>query len=146
MSPRPSLPSTLPESDGPLVSVVVPTYEDAELVDAALESIAAQTHSAVEAVIVDSSGVDWLEALAAETDWIRYAYQEPAGLSAARNYGIDLAEGEYVSSSTPTTSGSPRNWSDSSLPLRAVLTSCKATRTSSRTESGAVSPRFLSRT
>ncbi len=96
MSPHPSLPSTLPDSDGPLVSVVVPTYEDAEYIGGALESIADQTHTPVEAIIVDSSGVDWLESLAMETDWCRYVFQEPSGLSAARNYGIELAEGEYV--------------------------------------------------
>lgn len=96
MTNMPSLPSTLPTDDGPLVSVVVPTYNDAEYIGTALESIAAQTYSMVEAVVIDSSGINWLESLAAETDWIEYAYQEPAGLSAARNYGIELASGEYV--------------------------------------------------
>lgn len=96
MCPRPSVPATRPDSDGPLVSVIVPTYQDAELIHRALESIASQTHSALECIVVDSSGVEWLEALAAETDWIRYSYQEPAGLSAARNHGIDLATGEYI--------------------------------------------------
>lgn len=95
MTTRPSLSETRPTT-GPLVSVVVPTYEDSEYVSSALESIAAQTHPNVEAILVDSSGVEWLESLADETDWVRYTFQEPAGLSAARNCGIDLAEGEYV--------------------------------------------------
>lgn len=96
MASRLSLPSTFPEPEGPLVSVVVPTYEDAEYVGTAIESLAAQTHGDVEAIVVDSSGVEWLEALADDTDWVRYEYQEPAGLSAARNRGIDIAHGDYI--------------------------------------------------
>lgn len=96
MSQRPSIPSTLSDADGPLVSVIIPTYGDAEFIKTALKSIAAQTHSNVEAVIVDSTGVDWLADLAAETDWLEYTFQEPTGPSAARNHGIELAEGTYV--------------------------------------------------
>lgn len=96
MSHSLSLPSSLPEHDGPLVSVVVPTYEDADYIDAALESIAAQTYSQIELIIVDSSGVDWLAAVAADADWIEYTFQEPSGLSAARNHGISVANGEYI--------------------------------------------------
>lgn len=96
MSPRHSLPATRPDSDDPRVSVVVPTYEDAEFVGRALESIAEQTYDAIEVVLVDSSGVEWLESLAAETDWVHYSFQEPSGLPAARNHGIELASGEFV--------------------------------------------------
>lgn len=96
MDSRPSLPETRPPNDGPLVSVIVPTYEDSEFIGPALESIANQTHSNVEPIIVDSSDVGWLESLAAGTDWIQYTFQEPKGLSAARNRGIDLARGDYI--------------------------------------------------
>ena len=95
MTPDVDLPASL-LGDGPLVSVVVPTYEDAEYLPDALGSIAAQTHGNVEVVVVDSSGVDWLRDLATETEGLEYVYQAPSGLSAARNAGIDAASGEIV--------------------------------------------------
>ncbi len=91
-----SLPETRSDEDGPLVSVIIPTYEDSEHVGAALRSLAVQTYSNIEVVLIDSSGVGWLESLAGETDWIRYSFQQPTGLSTARNRGIDLAQGEYI--------------------------------------------------
>ncbi|ERG94883.1 glycosyltransferase, partial [Haloquadratum walsbyi] len=96
MSIRGSLSKTRSDEDGPLVSVILPTYEDSEYIGSALRSIAAQTYSHVEVILIDSSGVSWLKSLADEVDWIKYSFQKPTGLAAARNKGIDLAEGEYV--------------------------------------------------
>lgn len=90
---------TPPESlrgEGTLVSVVVPTYEDADRLSDALESVAAQTHGNVELIVVDSSDVRWIRDLAASVEGMEYLYQEPRGLSAARNAGIDAAQGEVV--------------------------------------------------
>ena len=75
------------------VSVVIPTLGDPLLADA-LDSVAAQTHEHTEVVLVDGSDGGIEESLRERADV--YAYQEPAGLSAARNYGIDLASGEFV--------------------------------------------------
>lgn len=90
-----SLPDSL-SGDGPLVSVIVPTYGDAEYVDGALESIAAQTRGNLEVVLVDGSGIDRLAALAEAVEWLTYVYQEPRGLAAARNRGIEAATGEVI--------------------------------------------------
>ena len=91
-----SLPDPLTRGDGPLVSVVVPTYGDSAFVGEAIESVAAQTYSTLELVVVDSSGVAWLRDLAADVEGFTYVFQEPRGLGAARNRGIDRASGEYV--------------------------------------------------
>jgi glycosyltransferase involved in cell wall biosynthesis len=90
-----SLPDSL-RGDGPLVSVVVPTYDDSEHVGGALESIAAQTHDSVEIVVVDGSGVEWLRELAAGVEGFEYVFQEPRGLGAARNRGLDAATGDVI--------------------------------------------------
>ncbi|MGQ5516609.1 glycosyltransferase family 2 protein [Halococcus saccharolyticus] len=95
MSRDVSLPDSL-RGDGPLVSVIVPTYDDSEYVGSALESIGAQTHDNVEIVVVDSSGVEWLHELAAEIEGLEYVFQEPRGLGAARNRGLDVATGEVI--------------------------------------------------
>ena len=89
----------LPEvmsGDGPLVSVILPTYDDAQYLPAALESVGRQTYQNLEVVIVDSTGVSWVEALANDRHWIRYTYSRPQGLSAARNDGIERANGSYI--------------------------------------------------
>ncbi|HET7323710.1 MAG TPA: glycosyltransferase [Halococcus sp.] len=90
-----SLPESLHRGNGPLVSVIVPTYRDSEYVGEALESIAAQTHKNIEIILVDSSGVSWLRDLA-RIEGFEYIYQEPRGLAAARNLGLDAATGEIV--------------------------------------------------
>jgi glycosyltransferase involved in cell wall biosynthesis len=94
-----ALPDGLADGDGsdPRVSVVVPTYGDDEYLPGALESVGAQDAGVgVEVVVVDSGGVDWLRALADRHDAVRYVYQEPSGLAAARNRGVDAATGDVV--------------------------------------------------
>jgi len=77
----------------PTVSVVVPTLGAPLLADA-LDSVAAQTYDQIEIVVVDGSENGIADDLRDRIDV--YDYQEPRGLSAARNRGIDLASGEYV--------------------------------------------------
>ena len=91
-----SLPDSLQSGSGPLVSVIVPTYRDSEHIGAALESIGAQTHSNVEIVVVDGSGVKWLCDLAAGVEGFEYVFQEPSGPGAARNRGLDAVTGEII--------------------------------------------------
>jgi glycosyltransferase involved in cell wall biosynthesis len=91
-----SLPDSLQQGGGPLVSVIVPTYDDSEFIGDALESIAAQTHPNIELIVVDSSGVAWLRDLAASVEGFEYVFQEPRGLAAARNRGLGVATGEII--------------------------------------------------
>lgn len=81
---------------GPRVSVVIPTYGDSEYVDGAVKSVANQTYSDIEAVIVDSSGVDRLANLSVAGVDIEYVFQKPSGLGAARNAGIERSTGDIV--------------------------------------------------
>lgn len=75
------------------VSVVVPTLGDPLLADA-LDSVADQSYDPIETVVVDGSKDGIADELRERIDV--YEYQEPRGLSAARNCGINLASGEYV--------------------------------------------------
>ncbi|MFO7654959.1 MAG: glycosyltransferase family A protein [Candidatus Krumholzibacteriia bacterium] len=83
----------------PLVSVVVPTYGHAALVEETLASIFAQEYPAVEVIVVDDgSPDDTAERLAplAERGRIRLLRQENRGQAAARNRGLSEARGELV--------------------------------------------------
>lgn len=84
------------DSSSDLVSVIIPTYQDADYLTEGLESLATQTYENIEALVVDSSGVDWLHSLAENSPGVRYFYQDPSGLSAARNRAIEEASGEYI--------------------------------------------------
>lgn len=80
-----------------LVSVVIPTYNRADLVCAAIDSALAQTHPAIEIIVVDDGSTDHTPArLAAYGDRIRVVRQSNAGVCAARNAGFAAAYGGFV--------------------------------------------------
>lgn len=82
----------------PLISVVIPTYNRAEKVCAAVDSILQQTYPNVEAVVVDDGSTDDTQArLDRYRDRVRVIHQANAGPSAAMNRGISAARGEFVS-------------------------------------------------
>ena len=81
------------------VSVVIPTYNHAQYVLAALDSVFAQTLPADEVIVVnDGSPDDTADRLRplAEAGRIRYIEQPNAGQGAARNRGLAEARGTYI--------------------------------------------------
>ena len=81
----------------PTVSVVIPTYNAARYVEAAVNSVLGQTFRDVEVLVVDDGSTDGTEAvLASYGKAIRYFRQENSGVSAARNRGIQESTGRYV--------------------------------------------------
>ncbi len=91
--------SDLPDATlGPeSVSVVIPTYNRADLVAEAVEGAVRQTHSPVEVIVVDDGSTDSTPAvLDPFRDRIRYVRQENRGLAGARNRGILESRGEFL--------------------------------------------------
>ena len=86
----------------PTISVIVPVYGVELYIEACLRSIAAQTFRDFELILVDDGCLDNSIPLAEQylrtTDlhW-RIIHQENAGLSMARQAGIDAALGEWLS-------------------------------------------------
>ncbi|HEX5446005.1 MAG TPA: glycosyltransferase family A protein [Pirellulales bacterium] len=81
----------------PLVSAVIPTYNCGHYVVEAVESACAQTYPRLEVIVVDDgSGDDTRQRLRPYFDRITYLHQENRGLSAARNRGIQAAQGEWI--------------------------------------------------
>jgi glycosyltransferase involved in cell wall biosynthesis len=79
------------------VSFVIPNYNHARYLAAAIDSALAQTYGDVEVIVVDDGSTDDSRAVAGTFgDRIRYIYQDNAGLSAARNTGVQVANGEYI--------------------------------------------------
>ncbi|HXW57947.1 MAG TPA: glycosyltransferase family A protein [Solirubrobacteraceae bacterium] len=82
-------------------SVVIAAYEAAGTVGAAVESVLAQTRQDFEVIVVDDGSRDdtaaVVEAIAADDARVVVQRQPNAGPSAARNRGIELGDGQYVS-------------------------------------------------
>jgi hypothetical protein len=80
-----------------IVSVVIPTYNRAELVRETVASVLQQSHPPSEVIIVDDGSTDGTAAVcAAFVEPVRYIRQENAGVSAARNRGIREARGDWI--------------------------------------------------
>ena len=79
------------------VSAIIPTYNRRELVTRAIDSVLSQTWGVDEIVVVDDGSTDGTEAHLRERygDRIRYVWQANAGVSAARNHGMSIAQGRY---------------------------------------------------
>lgn len=81
----------------PLVSVIVPCYNQAHFLRAAVDSALAQTYPRVEVVVVDDgSSDDTPQVCESYGDRIVTVRQENSGLSAARNAAIDASKGEFI--------------------------------------------------
>ena len=81
----------------PRVSVIIPTYNCAPYVGAAVESVLAQTWQDFELIVVDDGSTDNTRSILERyLDRIVYLHQENQGESVARNRGIEIARGEYI--------------------------------------------------
>jgi glycosyltransferase involved in cell wall biosynthesis len=81
----------------PRVSTIIPTYNRKEFVSAAIESVLAQTYTDYELIVVDDGSDDGTaDALKQYGERIRYVCQQHQGVSAGRNHGLELAQGEFI--------------------------------------------------
>lgn len=81
----------------PQVSVIIPTYNRAEVLPRALKSVLAQQNVSFEILVADDGSSDGSEALIRkEFPQVSYFYQKNQGPSAARNRGIEKARSEWI--------------------------------------------------
>lgn len=81
----------------PRVSVIIPTYNRAALLREAIQSVLDQTYQDIEIIVVDDGSTDDTVSVVEQFEHrLRYIYQSNAGVSAARNSGLQVAEGEFV--------------------------------------------------
>jgi glycosyltransferase involved in cell wall biosynthesis len=84
----------------PQVSIVIPCYNGAKFVDKTLHAIFNTTFSGFEVILIDDGSTDDTKKVLREKGWldrVRYVYQENRGISGARNAGIKIAQGKYIS-------------------------------------------------
>ncbi len=83
-----------------LISIIVPVYNVEEYLKECAASILAQTYENFEVIFVDDGSTDSsgeiCDILANLDERVKVIHQENAGLSGARNSGIDAAKGQYI--------------------------------------------------
>jgi len=81
----------------PEFSVIIPVYNGAETVARAIDSVLAQTYPAREVIVIDDGSTDDSAGVVrGYGSTVRYIRTENRGVSAARNSGAAVAEGEWL--------------------------------------------------
>ena len=82
------------------ISVIIPVYNTEKYLKRCVDSVREQTYGNLEIILVDDGSPDgcpqMCDAFAAEDDRIKVIHKENAGVAAARNTGLDVATGEYL--------------------------------------------------
>lgn len=87
----------------PFFSIIIPTYNRSQFLRIAIESALYQTFTDFELIVVDDGSLDNTKELIEEDycrlislNKLRYIYQQHKGVSAARNNGINHAQGKFI--------------------------------------------------
>ena len=86
--------------DNELISIIVPVYKVEKYLEKCVNSILKQTYTNLEIILVHDGSPDkcgqLCDELAKTDDRIKVFHKENGGLSDARNYGVERANGEYI--------------------------------------------------
>ncbi|MHC5190567.1 MAG: glycosyltransferase family 2 protein, partial [Planctomycetota bacterium] len=79
------------------ISVVIPAYNAEKHIARAIDSVLAQTRPADEIIVVDDGSTDaTAEVVRSYGEKVIFIQQENAGVSVARNAGIEAASGDWI--------------------------------------------------
>ena len=86
-----------------MISIIIPTYNRASFLEEAIQSVLDQDYfarhgaSSFEFLVIDDGSTDNTEDIVKSSgNQMRYHFQEHKGVSAARNLGLELAQGDYI--------------------------------------------------
>ncbi len=86
---------------GDKISVIIPVYNVARYLPQCLDSVLGQDHRDLEVIVIDDGSTDASGAIcdqyAARDPRLRVIHQKNAGAAAAKNAGLRIATGEYLS-------------------------------------------------
>jgi len=82
--------------EGPLVSVVIPSYNYRQWLGIAIESVMGQSYPHREIIVIDDGSTDGTDELCRQYKEVKYVRVERVGLSAARNIGVRKSKGDFL--------------------------------------------------
>ena len=84
-----------------MISVIIPVYNVEKYISQCLDSVCNQTYSDLEIILVDDGSTDAsgeiCDIYACHDKRIHVIHQENSGAAAAKNAGLRVASGEYLS-------------------------------------------------
>lgn len=84
----------------PLISVIVPSYNSEKYIQETILSVQNQSYQNWECLIIDDGSTDStkeiVENLLLNDQRIKYYYKDNSGLSDSRNYGVNVATGDFI--------------------------------------------------
>lgn len=82
----------------PLVSIIIPTFNYGRYICRAVDSALSQTYPNIEVIVIDDGSTDETSFILADTYGQRISClrQENRGAAAARNIGISISRGDYI--------------------------------------------------
>lgn len=85
-------------AEGTFYTVIIPTFNRARLLPDAIESVFAQGVPDVQVIVIDDGSTDETrEVVLGYGDRVEYAFQENQGSYSAKNHGLRLAKGDFIS-------------------------------------------------
>jgi glycosyltransferase involved in cell wall biosynthesis len=85
-------------SNKELVSVIIPTYNRADKISTAVESVIRQNYEPIELIIVDDGSLDNTRDVLKKYQQAKYIWQPNAGQASARNKGLQNSKGFFIAS------------------------------------------------
>lgn len=85
--------------NSPLISIIIPCYNGEAFIENAIRSCIQETYENIEIIVVDDGSKDFskkmIQNLTSEINQLNIVFQENKGVCAARNAGLEIAQGEF---------------------------------------------------
>ena len=80
----------------PLISIIIPAYNAGDTIERCVKSALSQTYPSIEVIVVNDGSTDSTAEILKRFENITITSQKNKGVSAARNAGLKIASGEYL--------------------------------------------------
>ena len=84
------------DTDYPIVSVIIPCFNQGRYLHDAIESVTSQGYPRIEIIVVDDGSTDETRQITEKYQGVKYVYQVNQGPSSARNTGIKNSGGDFL--------------------------------------------------